>query len=144
MSKEVLGSIITMKTKSGKTLYLSMQNANPTWVFNKSEVCVFDTDNQAEKFAKGWFKNFKGYIIEDYYIDYNTLKGSTSVGTESYYLITYVDSYDDTFGCSHKFINEIALGSHSELFPLYVNSCLNKTRISKEEYERINNEDNEE
>lgn len=68
--------VITMKTKEGKTLYLSedkVLNNNKLlckWTFNKNEALGFETEKEAENFAKDYFKNFNdwGYdslIIND-------------------------------------------------------------------------------
>lgn len=68
--------VITMKTKEGKTLYLSedkVLNNNKLlckWTFNKNEALGFETEKEAENFAKDYFKNFNdwGYdslIIKD-------------------------------------------------------------------------------
>lgn len=68
--------VITMKTKEGKTLYLSEDKILKSnkllckWTFNKNEALGFETEKEAENFAKDYFKNFNdwGYdslIIND-------------------------------------------------------------------------------
>jgi hypothetical protein len=61
--------VITMLTKTDKKLYLSMQNAKPTWSFDPDEACVWDFEEEAQKFADNWFKGFKDYSIEPYRIN---------------------------------------------------------------------------
>ena len=58
-------SIITMKTKTGKKLYLKSGKVNAVeWTFDKQDAIWFQTEEEAEKFCKNYFKNFKDYEIE--------------------------------------------------------------------------------
>lgn len=59
--------VITMKTKEGKTLYLSEDRLTKQdklickWTFNKQEALGFETEKEAENFAKDYFKNFNAW-----------------------------------------------------------------------------------
>ena len=61
--------VITMKTKEGKTLYLSedkwvgknQEKLLCKWTFNKQEALGFETEKEAENFAKDYFKNFTNW-----------------------------------------------------------------------------------
>lgn len=59
--------VITMKTKEGKTLYLSEDRVTKQdklickWTFNKQEALGFETEKEAENFAKDYFKNFNAW-----------------------------------------------------------------------------------
>lgn len=59
--------VITMKTKEGKTLYLSEDRVTKQdklickWTFNKQEALGFETEKEAENFAKDYFKNFTNW-----------------------------------------------------------------------------------
>lgn len=57
-----------------------------------------------------------------------------------YYLFTFTDAYDDCFGVSHGFMNEIALRSDSFLFPRYNKIHIYKQEITEEEYNKWNEE----
>ena len=58
-------SIVTMKTKTGKKLYLkSGKGKAAEWTFDKQDAIWFQTEEEAEKFCKNYFKNFKDYEIE--------------------------------------------------------------------------------
>lgn len=62
-----LFSRIIMKTRDGRKLYLKDGIGNSKeWTFNLEEAIWFDTRSEAEKFAKGYFKSFKNYEIEDF------------------------------------------------------------------------------
>lgn len=69
--KEIFYRVI-MKTKTGKKLYLICTNIYPndkvrcTWEFDDENAIWFDTDTQAEKFCKMYFKNFNEYEIEEF------------------------------------------------------------------------------
>ena len=62
---------ICMDTSSGKRLYLAQTKPNTTWreaksfewVFNSKEGMEFDTKQEAEDFAKKYFKAFKNWYI---------------------------------------------------------------------------------
>lgn len=60
---------VTMKTKEGKKLYLSMMDGNPKWTFDFNDACYWDTEDLAEKFSKGWFKNFTDWRVEEVKVD---------------------------------------------------------------------------
>ena len=60
---------ITMETKTGKKLYLSMTEGNPTWCFNPYTACYWNDEQKATRFAKDWFKNFYDYKVEEVGID---------------------------------------------------------------------------
>lgn len=57
--------MITIKTKNGKKLFLSVWNGKPEWTFNKNLACFWDFDDKALDFAKRWFKNFKDWKVEE-------------------------------------------------------------------------------
>lgn len=64
---EVFFRIIT-KTRSDKTLYLKAgEGKSCKWDFDKNEAIWFNTFSQAEKFANTYFKNFKNYIIQEFF-----------------------------------------------------------------------------
>lgn len=58
-----------------------------------------------------------------------------------YYLFTFEDAYDDSFGDSHKFTNTKALRSDNFLFPYYDKNHFSKCEISKEQYDEWNEND---
>ena len=60
--------IITMQTKTDKTLFLTMHTTNgkPAWTFDKQDACIWENDILARKFAKKWFKHFNGWAIREY------------------------------------------------------------------------------
>lgn len=66
-------SVITMLTKTDKKLYLEMINGKSVWTFKKNDACYFDTEKEAVKFAKKWFKHFKGWSVESVTINTNYL-----------------------------------------------------------------------
>lgn len=58
-------TIVTMKTKTNKTLFLMEgQGKTCSWTFDKEEAIWFPNEAEAEKFCKKYFKNFKDYEIE--------------------------------------------------------------------------------
>lgn len=58
-------SIITMKTKTDRTLYAKAGHGKSIeWTFDKQDAIWFQTEEEAEKFCKNYFKNFKDYEIE--------------------------------------------------------------------------------
>ena len=58
---------IIMKTYDGKKLYLKDGvGKSCEWTFNKQEALWFETNKEAEDFAKQYFKNFSNYEIEDF------------------------------------------------------------------------------
>jgi len=64
-------TVITMKTKNGKTLYLKEGfGKSLEWTFNKQEAIWFPLVIDAEKCAKNYFKTFNNYGFEtfEYYI----------------------------------------------------------------------------
>lgn len=65
--------VITMLTKTDKTLYLEMIDGKAVWTFNKADACYFEHITQAEKFAKKWFKHFNGWNIEPISVNLNEL-----------------------------------------------------------------------
>ena len=59
-------AVITMQTKTGKTLYLKEGIGKAfEWTFDRSEAIWFETIEEAEKFANKYFKNFKDYKIKE-------------------------------------------------------------------------------
>ena len=66
---------IIMHTRDGKKLYLTentwygknSEKINCTWDFNYNNALWFETYDEAEEFAKGYFKNFTGYEIEEFF-----------------------------------------------------------------------------
>lgn len=65
--------IITMQTRTGKTLYISMWSGKPTWTFNRNEICIWDDKETANKFAKKWFKKFTGWKVKEYHLNVNKI-----------------------------------------------------------------------
>lgn len=69
---------IIMRTYNGKKLYLkenkwygkNEENINCSWDFDSSNAIWFENEKEANNFCKSYFKNFKGYEIEEfeYYI----------------------------------------------------------------------------
>lgn len=62
---------IVMNTLSGRKLYLKAgkyigDKMNCEWEFTNENAIWFDTPKEAEDFAKDYFKNFKGYKIEEF------------------------------------------------------------------------------
>lgn len=59
---------ICMKTRKGKKMYLCCGDTLDSfvWKFDKAESCMFNTEEQAEKFAKNYFKNFQGWELDSY------------------------------------------------------------------------------
>lgn len=58
-------NIITMKTKTDKILYAKAGHGKSIeWTFDKKDAIWFQTEEEAEKFCKNYFKNFKDYEIE--------------------------------------------------------------------------------
>lgn len=62
--------LIMTKTKNNKKIYLGADGDGFAWTFDFNDGLWFNTPSEAEKFAKGYFKNFsKWQIIEmDYEI----------------------------------------------------------------------------
>ena len=60
--------IITMQTKTDKTLYLTMmtENGKPAWTFDKEDVCIWDNEKLCKKFGNKWFKHFSGWVVREY------------------------------------------------------------------------------
>ena len=49
-------SIVTMKTRTGKQLYLKSGKGNAVeWTFDKQDAIWFQTEEEAEKFCKNYF-----------------------------------------------------------------------------------------
>ena len=68
--------VVTMSTRTGKTLYLTMltTNGKPQWTFNKGDSCRWQDKEVAERFCKSWFKkNFKDWRIEEIKTDLNKI-----------------------------------------------------------------------
>ena len=67
--------IIAMKTKTNKNLYLSENGTNGKleWSFNINDAIWFNTDQDANKFADKYFKNFHDWFITDTTLDINTV-----------------------------------------------------------------------
>lgn len=62
---------ITMVTKTGKKLYLSMVEGDPTWSFNSQIACYWNDEDTAKNFATRWFKRFSAWKVEEVGIDIN-------------------------------------------------------------------------
>ena len=68
--------VITMKAKSGKTLYLRhikdiyKRNGEITeickWVTDRNESTYFETEKKAREYAENYFKNFKNWEITEF------------------------------------------------------------------------------
>lgn len=60
-------AVICMNCRNGKKLYLKCGvNDRMEWTFDKSESCWFGYKDQAEKFAKNYFKNFQNWFVEEF------------------------------------------------------------------------------
>lgn len=57
---------------------------------------------------------------------------------EKYYLFKFKDAFDDAYGGSHSFTNEIALSEKSFLFPTYDDNHISKIEITEKEYDEWN------
>ena len=58
---------IIMKTYDNKKLYLKDGIGNSCeWTFNKHDAIWFETEKEAQIFAKKYFKNFNNYEIENF------------------------------------------------------------------------------
>lgn len=57
--------LITMLGKNGKVLYLGCTDNTKVmkWYGDYDKACWFPTDYDASHFARGYFKNFKGWSI---------------------------------------------------------------------------------
>ena len=64
---------VTMKTKAGKKLYLSMWDGNPKWTFDFDEACYWDTEEMAKKFCGRWFKSFSDWLVEKVSVNINQM-----------------------------------------------------------------------
>jgi len=62
---------VTMQTKVGNKLYLSMWDGHPKWTFDIDKACYWDTEEMAEKFSKEWFKSFTDWRVEEIKVDIN-------------------------------------------------------------------------
>ncbi len=59
-------TIICMKIKTGKEFYLaSGPGKSLKWVTDKMEAIWFETDKEAEKCAKNYFKYFKDWYLSN-------------------------------------------------------------------------------
>ena len=63
--------IIVMKLNNGKKLYLKCTNSEKRleWTADKEEACWFNFEDEAEKFAKSYFKNFTEWFVEGFNYD---------------------------------------------------------------------------
>ena len=57
--------VICMKTKNNYKLYLSCSFGKSMKWDNKEEACWFENYEEAERFAKQYFKNFNKWFIEE-------------------------------------------------------------------------------
>lgn len=57
-------SLITMKTKNNKIIYLGEQGNTIGWSFDYNDAFWFNTNEEAEKFAKDYFKHFSEWEIK--------------------------------------------------------------------------------
>lgn len=66
--------VITMKARSGRKLYLKASSKEVKgdpykvlceWSLTSDDAIYFETDAEATKFANSYFKNFKGWVLED-------------------------------------------------------------------------------
>jgi len=64
---------VTMKTKTGKKLYLSMWDGNPKWTFDFDQACYWNSEEMAEKFSKEWFKSFTDWMVEKISVNINEM-----------------------------------------------------------------------
>ena len=58
-------SLVTMQTKNGKTIYLGEQGNSFGWVFDYNNALWFNTNEEAERFAIDYFKNFKDWEVKE-------------------------------------------------------------------------------
>lgn len=70
-------TVITMKARNGRTLYLKASNKDVKgdpykvlceWTIAKGDAIYFETDEQATKFAQNYFKNFANWALEDVWV----------------------------------------------------------------------------
>lgn len=63
---EDLFYVVTMKTRTDKTLYLASDYGDSCkWIFDKDEAIWFETYSEAKDFCEKYFKDFRDYIIEE-------------------------------------------------------------------------------
>lgn len=65
--------VITMLTKTGKTLYLEMIDTKGVWTFKIEDACYFESEMQARHFANKYFKRFDDWQVETITVDFNRL-----------------------------------------------------------------------
>lgn len=58
-------SLISMQTKNGRTIYLGEKDNSFGWTFNYNDALWFNTNEEAERFAIDYFKNFKNWKIKE-------------------------------------------------------------------------------
>ena len=58
-------SLISMQTKNDKTIYLEEQGNSFGWTFDYNKALWFNTNDEAERFATDYFKNFKDWEIKE-------------------------------------------------------------------------------
>ena len=58
-------SLITTQTKNGKTIYLGEKVNSFGWTFNYNDALWFNTNDEAERFARDYFKNFKDWEVKE-------------------------------------------------------------------------------
>ena len=64
---------IAMVNKKGRKMYLKAsdkpsKNVVCEWSFDYNEAIWFNTDSEAEKFAKQYFKSFANWCLEDVWV----------------------------------------------------------------------------
>lgn len=70
-------SVIAMKTKTDKNLYLMASETKEDkleWTFDINEAIWFNTDEEANNFANKYFKNFNDWFITDTSLDLDNIE----------------------------------------------------------------------
>jgi hypothetical protein len=61
--------MVTMETKTGRKLYLSIWEGHPKWTFGFDMVCFWDSKEMAENFTEKWLKSFINWQVEAIKVD---------------------------------------------------------------------------
>lgn len=64
---------VTMTTKDGRKLMLSMVDGQPKWTFDIDKACCWNTYEKVVKFSKEWFKSFESWHVEEIKVDVSRL-----------------------------------------------------------------------
>ena len=64
---------ITMIIEEGRKLVLSMVDGTPKWTFDSDKACYWESEENAKKYSKEWFKSFSGWQVEEIKVDFNKI-----------------------------------------------------------------------